>query len=81
MISFSAAPRKNQPLYWNVVFRKGRTMLNLIVKSALFLLFLALTVKLCCALVCGVFCMAALVGLAALAIVPIVLIIAIARAV
>lgn len=56
-------------------------MLDLAIRLALGLLVLAVVIKLCCALVKGIFCMAVFVGFVVLAVVPIAVIVAIARAV
>ncbi len=56
-------------------------MLDLVIKLALGLLVLMVMMRLCCALVHGIFCIAAFVGFVVLAVVPIVVIAAIARAV
>ena len=55
-------------------------MLDLFIKLTLGLLVLMVMMRLCCALVHGIFCMAAFVGFVVLVVVPIVVILAIARA-
>lgn len=56
-------------------------MLDLIIKLALGLFVFMIMMRLCCALVHSIFCMAAFVGFVMLAVVPIVIIVVIARAV